>query len=284
MAELIRCAYLEEEALPVHLLKDLLALPPEEIKRYICYSGHFGTALLPLLDKKVACVTMLRDPFERTVSHLRYWRRNARFENLIRFADGDVRRAERMRDGEIEEVLADPAVATSLQDFQTRVLGVDLDIEGLRASAGVLHDAVMTVFRTTRPMEEIAAAARQRLASMDVVGITERFEDSARLVCDLLRIPEPQTWPVRRVSPEKLALSGRSYRETFSREVVERVDALTVWDRLLYDHGQSLLARKLSERPAMPRPTRGEQTSASDPRPEPRGDGWLGRLFRRNGA
>lgn len=46
----------------------LLQMPPEEINARRAFAGHWGTELLSMLDRPIDCLTVVRDPFERTIS------------------------------------------------------------------------------------------------------------------------------------------------------------------------------------------------------------------------
>lgn len=70
VASVIRRAYAEEEEMPAYECPDLGKVPLPLLNSYSCYMGHCGTSLFSLLEREVSTVTVLRDPFERSVSHL----------------------------------------------------------------------------------------------------------------------------------------------------------------------------------------------------------------------
>lgn len=253
-ADVLRSGYPKHMRLWAYSNSHLLALEREEINRYRCYIGHFGTGLLSLLDKEVASVTMLRDPFERTISQIRYWRHDRGLRRLTSLTGGSVERALRLRSGDVREALDDPDVTAQLQDFQTRNLGISLDLERFRGCDPGELDTLLRTAAAGVPIEEVADAARRRLDAMDVVGITEDFEASARLLEQFLRLPHAADRTPRRVSLERQEPGSTSYRESgeFSPDIIERIDAITVHDRQIYTHARALFDKRRKAGPSDP--------------------------------
>ena len=255
---LLEAAYPPEMRLLVWGLDELASLTPETINRYRCFAGHFGTALFSVLDKPVACMTMVRDPFERTVSQIRYWRRKRKLGSLRRLTGGDSARALKILRGDIRVALADADLVAHLQDYQTRSLGLSLDVSRLRRRpVGELE--FQEVLRREADGVDPAAlveAAMQRLDTLEIVGITEEFDASAQLLADFVGVALPAPLAPLRVSPEKSALGPRSYREAggLSEDLIDAIDKLTANDRRIYEHARSVFERRRAR--AQPRPSR----------------------------
>jgi hypothetical protein len=85
---------------------------------------------------------------------------------------------------------------------------------------------------------------------MKVVGIVEQFDDSIRLICDVLEFKRPKASPRENVSSEKLSLQALTYRESgeIPADVIKRIDELTAIDREIYEYGKTVFARQLKSR------------------------------------
>ena len=99
-------------------------------------------------------------------------------------------------------------------------------------------------------MNEIFNKSKQTLDAMEVVGITEQFNDSADLICNFLGIPNPKNLPRENISPEKLALGNLTYRESgkIPDDVIKQIDEFTVCDREIYEYGKRLFNRQLQRK------------------------------------
>lgn len=123
-------------------LEGFRALPPHNV-----LVGHFTAALADQLPVPYRTATFLREPIQRSLSHLGH--------------------ASKLRGTSPTTLLGDPEfVATRIADFQTRTLGAEsvCDPQDVIAADDTMLDRAV-----------------HRLETMDFIGLTERFEESCRV-------------------------------------------------------------------------------------------------------
>jgi 4-hydroxybenzoate polyprenyltransferase len=245
----LRSVYPPGLVMPVMLPEGLAELDLERIQGYRCFTGHFGTALPRLLHDPVPTVTLVREPIECSLSLLRFIRRRgnpaggaterARFEAVIRHGD------------DLEACLDDPLVRALLRNRQSRFLGDPVDLAPFVGGPvdELLEHLDALERRPLRSDAEVEALARARLDEMAVVGVFERFAESADLVMRAFGLPRPREWPRENVAPERAAdLEGSLWRDLgASDRVLEQLHSLTAVDRAIYAHAQKLLDQRLAE-------------------------------------
>jgi hypothetical protein len=122
----------------------LLALPPERHARIRIYTGHFPYCAAEQLGRPVTTLTILRDPIERAISHLKQ---------------------ETPPGGSLEQTYDDPAVQRRIANHQTRMFA-------FTAEDGIEN------FATPLDVDERRfAIACEHLAAVHLVGFQERFEE-----------------------------------------------------------------------------------------------------------
>lgn len=129
----------------------LLSLPVERRQQIEMYSGHFPHMVCKLVDPDLVTLTLLRDPTERIVSILKQLKRLKEWYQPLSL-----------------EAIYDDNQATHfyLNNHQTKVFAVEP------------ADGITNILRA--PMEIDAdrlARAKERLATVDVLGITERYAE-----------------------------------------------------------------------------------------------------------
>ncbi|MCE9518730.1 MAG: hypothetical protein K8R87_04095 [Verrucomicrobia bacterium] len=246
MAGMIRRAYAPEEGIPAHTVRELIALPPEEIPRYRCYTGHFFSLLRPLVGRDLPTITVLREPFAHTMSLIRHCQRRepqsgwraplaARAAHFLWDWFPPARRC--------LERLCCPVV---MNNFQTRVLGCEIEHPGnLNPDFYGLTYPFLHHSLTEPPvdMEVLLERAKSRLREMVVVGTVERFEETVRLVFEHLGVPMPAEIPRDNVNR---SFNKRSQgRDGVSRAFASLIDRETIYDRALYQYAQELLEAQI---------------------------------------
>jgi hypothetical protein len=216
-------------------------MEPKKIRQYRCYTGHFGTGLYSLLDRPISTITILRDPFDRTVSHLKYAWLMPRGHKA-----GWVGSILGRLPVSLFLTLVLSKHSCYLQDLQTHYLGVDLDLNPLlsrpdRRDMALLHQET----RASKEMNLVLECAKRCLDTMAVVGTVERFAESFLLICQHLKIKAPAEIPADNAI--RSSISSR-YRDTefLPDWVVRRIEELTVYDQQLYTYGCSLLDQQLA--------------------------------------
>ncbi|NMF58668.1 sulfotransferase family 2 domain-containing protein [Pseudanabaena yagii] len=264
LGQLILCSYPQGSQLNCSL-SQLLQMSREEISQFKCFAGHWGTGLFSLLDKEISSITMLRDPFERTVSNCLFIKRIV----VKKFASNPLALDE-VEDLKLKSDISELLKCTNIREMlnlmpsmkeqQSCYLGCDID---LNEYLGVSQCSLDTLDKSKEifieniiaqqlssgllDINEIFNKAKQRLDAMEVVGIMEQFNDSAHLICNSLGISTPKNLPRENVSPENLALGNLTYRKsgTIPDDVIKQIDELTVCDREIYEYGKKLFNKQL---------------------------------------
>jgi hypothetical protein len=136
----------------------LLTLGEERRRRIRFYVGHFPYVASEMLDDDLATITILRDPVERTISLLRQLRRKAPFMDSSRYPS--------MSSQSMEEVYEQANVFEGLvHNHQTKIFSM---------TRGDEPRGYMQVIDVDRNR---LALAQENLARVDVVGLTERYDE-----------------------------------------------------------------------------------------------------------
>ncbi len=229
-------------------LDEMLAMPREQFNRHRYFQSHFGNLLYPLLDREVPTVTFLRDPFEQSISRLRFLVHYSENRKPLSFRIGVYLALCDDRFGPlVHRLLGRHYRWTGQSEFQTISLGVDFEPSSWKQGQNLVdcrHLQTMSRLRELG-MDGVLEQAKRRLDSMAVVGITERFDESLGLVCDFLKVPPPEKSPVERVAPGRSIHSRYRDDPTVPKALARLVERHTFYDRQLYAYANSLLDRQL---------------------------------------
>ena len=232
-------AFEMERTCPAGLVPELLSLPAPQIKGYDYFHGHFGLGLLSLLPRAQAealvIFTLLRDPVDRTISQI-----NAHFRN----PGTALHQVVAARRGDVNACLADPEVAHMLADYQTRSLGLPLDLAALKIQGPPFRGLQELTADAARGADRGAmlAQARHTLERCAMIGLAERFEESVAGLVRWLGIAYDGPPPRRNVSafnPD----TGRPYalsRADLSARTIHRLEDINRLDIALYEHATRL--------------------------------------------
>lgn len=249
---LLTYAYPARDRFPdVYSFEHLAGWTVTEIQQRKLFMGHFGVLMYDLLPPPVAGVTILRDPVERTLSHMKYNQTGLKAKVL---PPEDVERFAPLLRGDWHGYLDSP-VARGLNNFLTRQLGVHFDLRpyltgGENWSSTALSEAVLQA-RLEANLDAAYLNASQLLSDLSIVGVVERFEDTLLLVCDLLSIAPQQALTLNQ-SVDRRHNEAYTHRKSFAPDIVERIEAMTVYDMKLYQQAQQILEEKLIYRQVHP--------------------------------
>lgn len=254
LGRLLTYAYPARDRLPtIYSFEHLANWTVEEIQQRKLFIGHFGVLMYELLPQPTVGVTVLRDPVERTLSHMKYFQTGLRSTSV---QSELAEKVEPLLRGDWHGYLDSP-IAAGLDNFMTRQLGVHFDIQtyltGDENFSGAVLSAAVLKARLEANLDVAFTNATQLLSKLGVVGVTERFDETMFLVCDLLSIVPPSSLQLNRAASRK-SNGDHSNHHTiqFPPDVVERVTAMTAYDRKLYQQAQALLEEELTQRQRQP--------------------------------
>jgi hypothetical protein len=150
--------------------------------------------------------------------------------------------------GDLLEALRSPFILSALANYQTRVLGTDIDLRTRAHPDRPLHGHLMEAPASDADMPAIFERAKRRLESMLAVGTVERFEETVDLVCQTLDIKRPDVVPYINVSHDQRVQPSHRQSGTISDQQIRQVDERLAYDRALYAFADALLTRRLNER------------------------------------
>jgi len=204
----------------------LLDMAPEDRADLRYVSMHAGAWVADALFPDLLSVTVLRDPVERTISHLR------QLADLPQTPD------------DLEAIYAESVWHVRLVDHQTQVFASseaelraqrehrdDYDPDRLpEAEREAIREALWAGFATTisaaKVIDERAyAEAEARLDRIDEVGVTERLDELVARVAERLGGPLPEVGQAN-VSADRAEVPDR---------LRARIEEENRWDRRLYE-------------------------------------------------
>lgn len=214
----------------------------DQVDRGMCdgftyFRGHFKyDAIRDMLGREPVCITMLRDPIERFISHFAQWQR-------WRLGGDDV--------GFEAFPFEDLADYVAHEDFVAATRNINAQVDIIAGESGFDHyDELVTdlgaVQRWSRHPGFVdidlgprqLSLARERLASFAFVGIAEQFQDS------LFLLSYTFGWrPI--LDGERLNVTPqRPLREQLDARTIERIVSFNTLDIDLYAHAARLFAER----------------------------------------
>ncbi len=236
-------------------VEDLLRMELPQIRSRRAYCGHWGTGLYSLLNRPIPTFSVLRDPFDRVVSAIRYSQREGLPREYPEIREVFAR-------GDWNEILHHSVISGLLENIQCLYLGAKIDLcphlasppPGVTRSGEPLPSLEFQWAKQRRegvlPWDELAAEAKRRLDQLEAVGIFEKLPETTRSFCELLGLRVPRELPEKRISPERRKASHAGYRLSgeIPPDAARRIDELTTIDQELYDYARARFARQLAER------------------------------------
>lgn len=217
-----------------------ISLPPDvfehlgELRSKQVVLGHFFYPAVRLVPGEPTVATVVREPVDRSISVWEYLQWQVQHPDHAVLASRGIR--------SVEEFAEDDRLAGHVRDNQTRLLGVDYDVEAVVAAfeAGEidLEEAQRRAAEAERAPADAAMLdrAKDRLRRM-VVGVTEELPDFVRVLERTLGRPEgPPLKPFNATPPATVALRERAYDDDIRRRLAE----LNRFDAKLYAFAREL--------------------------------------------
>jgi hypothetical protein len=191
----------------------LLALTPERRARVRVYTGHFPYWVCDALDPALVTMTLLREPVERSLAALRHFKRDAPYKDLS-----------------LAEIYDNRAIFRFyVENHQTKVFGLTRADEEDAINCGLTID------------DARFASAKENLAAVDVIGLTEAYPDF---------IAEVRArfgwWPAGVDVNRRENASRESW--TADDDLRERIVADNAYDIELYNYARELIANRARDR------------------------------------
>ena len=192
----------------------LLALSAERRAAVQVYTGHFPVMVCDLIDPDLVRLTLLRDPIDRTLSVLNHFKRQSAYSHLS-----------------LEAIYENHHVFRFfVENHQTKVFSLGPDDDEPAINCGLTID------------DARFARARDNLARVDVVGLTESY---GAFVDDIRR--RFGWWPNGVDLHDRANVSTEAWNvdAAFRR----RIAAENAYDVELYQYAQRLVARRRTHSP-----------------------------------
>ncbi len=193
----------------------LLALPAERTEQIEMYTGHFPAYVCDQVDPALYTLTLLREPVARTVSVLKHFKRLD----------------ERYRSSPLTEIYADTDLSRMyIANHQTKIFSLTPD------------DGARSILRPIEIDDARLAAARENLAAIDAIGLTEHYGDF------LEDLRAHQGWWPNGVDHDARMNSSPEAWDA-GPDLRERIADDNYYDLRLYEHAKELIAARAAARP-----------------------------------
>jgi len=231
---------------------NLAKLRIEKLPSFRCYHAcHQGKSMLELTGRSdLACLTMVRDPVERSISQILYLQRMVR-EIPHTYTREYLEEVRPIIDCDLGKCL-DHQAFTNACDSQIRTLGIREDYTPLfkggpdvASGRSVLRPYPLPQLMDGGNKSLLLENALAWLSEMQVVGLTEHYDESLEMMCAELGIRAPRTAPRLNANPAR-SDARSAYREALSPRVVDQLNELTCHDRQLYEHARELFQEQWS--------------------------------------
>ncbi len=193
-------------------IANFTALPEERKKKLRIVKGHFAHGVHELIPGgEGAYMTFLRDPIDRVVSLYHFIRR--RPDNSLHEAATTMT---------LKDFVASGVAPTHTDNGMTRFLG----------------GAAMDDFGTIT--DEVLDRAISNLEACEVIGLTERFDESLLLCRKAFGWNEPVFYERQNVTQNRPAI------ETLDAETLHAIEATNQLDSILFEKGVALFEERLA--------------------------------------
>jgi hypothetical protein len=238
----LRDSYGRRRTFPMMVRQEFLLSSPEKRQKCRLFVGHWGLDIEALLPPGALWMTVLRDPVEQTMSWFYH------MQTIIpRYPEAytPLARWQPVVENDLPAALDSPFIVAQLANQQTRFLATAVDYAPF-ASPGE-WETYDTLTAVEPPMEEVYQRALTHLTQMAAVGVTERFNDTVKIVCHLLGLLPPWVQPHYNLNKRREKTGPAYYRQQLSPTRLQQLEALIAYDRRLYEVAQQRLNEQMGE-------------------------------------
>ncbi|MEM9449337.1 MAG: sulfotransferase family 2 domain-containing protein [Cyanobacteria bacterium P01_E01_bin.6] len=258
-----------DQICPARFWRQFIRLAKEDGKRlrqYRLFRGHFGYSVPQFFKRPTACVTVLRDPIKRSISH---------FQHICREPKDRRHKIVKAHNMDLTDFVQHPETRLAIHNLQTRSIAFDLGFKELKKIRRFAAQGVIGTPQPERSDDDLLAIAKQRLDDFPFVGIVERFQDSLFLLSYVFG-----WYPIRQARELNKAPKKKTLPD-ISPEVLETLTELNHLDIQLYHHAKQRFDEHYNQMVADLWKRYGDR--ASDVRPETIDDDtlftWLERHY-----
>jgi hypothetical protein len=215
-----------EQICPARFWRQFLRIAKRDsrqLRQYRLFRGHFGYAVPQFFKRPTTCVTVLRDPIKRSISHFQHIEREPKDRRHKIVAANHM---------DLAAFAEHPETRLSILNLQTRSIAFDLGLKELKKIRGFAAQGVIGTLQPERSDDELLAIAQQRLDEFPFVGIVERFQDSLFLLSYVFG-----WYPIRQVRQLNKAPDKKATPD-LSPELLETLTDLNRLDIQLYDQAK----------------------------------------------
>lgn len=214
----------KEEILDLFFMRDAVKLSDEEISSYRLVRGHQAYSLVEKFTQRPRLLLMLRDPVQRSISNLRYAKN-------IGKKDFWLQQQYDLKDMSMDDMVKIPEVQDWLRDYQVKWVAGNFNLRNF--TTPMIFQIPKTVGK------EYLDEAKRRLHVIDFVGITEKFAESAELMCKTFGWEKPAQAPNINTAKER-----GGWHEELSAKSMKIIHEITQLDRELYNHALKIFEQR----------------------------------------
>lgn len=234
---ILRRGFKESATCPAHNWTSLLSLPPEELRHYQLFAGHFYGGIEEFLNRRVYAFTLLRDPVDRALSQ---------YGQVLRDPSHYLHN-HAIRLGTLEAFIEDPATQPTISDFQTRMLALEAQPQEIFGKLSASQRNAWELERVLEAMNypicstETLQRAIARLSVFKFVGLQEYLVESIALLCHDFNWPYPPIVTTENANP------ARPLGNQVATTTLQRLAEINQHDIALYNWAEKAFKVRLHE-------------------------------------